>query len=97
MDSQTYRQWQELHRRIVQGEILNTLEQEAYDAGCRDLDAAESLDGNLEQLRKLREQIVAAEAEQQQLRDQEADLDARIAALEARLDTRTRELLGIGT
>jgi hypothetical protein len=30
------------------------------------------------------------------LRAHEVELDARIAALEARLDTRTRQLLGIG-
>jgi hypothetical protein len=40
---------------------------------------------NLERLRELRAQIVAAEAEQQRLRAHEAELDARIAALETRL------------
>jgi cell division protein FtsB len=45
----------------------------------------------------LRAQIAAAEAEQAQLRRREAELNARIAALEARLDERTRQLLGIGS
>ena len=55
------------------------------------------LDGSyLERLRELRAQIAAAELEQQRLREREAELDARIVALEARLDTRTRQLLGIG-
>ena len=49
-----------------------------------------------QRLRELRAQITAAETEQQRLRVQEAELDARIAALEARLDTWTRQLLGIG-
>jgi len=67
-----------------------------YEAGCEELDAEERLDGNLERLRELRAQIAAAEAEQQRLRAHGAELDARIIALEARLDTRTRQLLGIG-
>jgi chromosome segregation ATPase len=96
MDPEIYRQWQELHRRMVLGKTLNASEQEAYEAGCRELDAAEELDGSLDQIRKLREQIFSADAAQQRLREQEAELDARIAALEARLDTRTRQLLGIG-
>src|SRR5262245_29933105 len=96
MDAETYRQWQELHRRILQRDALNASEQKAYEAGCQELDADERLDGSLEQIRQLREQILSTEAEQQHLREQEAELDARIAALEARLDTRTRQLLGIG-
>ena len=59
------------------------------------MDAEERLDGNLERLRELRAQIAAAETEQQHLRAREAELDARIVAREARLDTRTRQLLGI--
>jgi len=47
-------------------------------------------------MRELRAQIGAAEAEQRRLREREAELDARTAALEARLDARTRQLLGIG-
>jgi cell division protein FtsB len=59
------------------------------------LDTDESLDGNLAQLRELRSQIALAEADQQRLREREAELDTRISALEARLDERTRHLLGI--
>jgi chromosome segregation ATPase len=96
MDEQAYQYWQRLHQRVVMGETLSAAEQAVYEAGCEQLDAEERLDGNLERLRALRAQIVAAEAEQQRLRAHEAELDARIAALEARLDTRTRQLLGIG-
>jgi len=96
MDEQVYQYWQGLHQRVVMGEALSAAEQAVYEAGCEELDAEERLDGNLERLRELRAQIVAAEAEQQRLREHEAELDARIAALEARLDTRTRQLLGIG-
>ena len=96
MDEQAYQYWQGLHQRVVMGETLSAAERAVYEAGCEELDASERLDGNLERLRELRAQIVAAEAEQQRLREHEAELDARIAALEARLDTRTRQLLGIG-
>jgi peptidoglycan hydrolase CwlO-like protein len=97
MDEQAYQKWQVLHRRTVSGERLSTKEQAEYEAGCRELDAQERLDGNLERLRALRAQIAEAETEQQRLRTQEKELDARIAELEARLDTRTRQLLGIGS
>ena len=96
MDEQAYQHWQELHRRVVTGETLSTIEQATYEAGCRELDDEERLDGNLERLRELRAKIAEAEAEQQRLREREAELDARIAALEARLDKRTRQLIGIG-
>ena len=96
MDEQTYKRWQDLHRRVVSGETLRAEEQAAYEAGCCELDAEERLDGNLERLRQLRARIKEAEAEQQRLRAREKETDARIAELEARLDARTRQLLGIG-
>jgi len=96
MDERAYQYWQVLHQRVTMGETLSLAEQAAYEAGCQELDAEERLDGNLERLRALRAQIATAETAQQRLRAQEAELDARIVALEARLDTRTRQLLGIG-
>jgi chromosome segregation ATPase len=95
VDSQAYQHWQSLHQRVSLGECLSAAEQAEYEAGCRELDAEESLDGNLARLRELRAAIAKAEAEQQGLRERESELDARIAALEARLDERTRQLLGI--
>ena len=97
MDDLTCQIWQELHRRMVAGEALSAAEQAAYAEGCEELDAEEMLDGNIQRLRDLRARIVEAEAQQQRLREREKDLDTRIAALEARLDGRTRQLLGIGT
>lgn len=88
-------EWQRLHRRTASGEILNAAEQAVYEAGCQELDATENLDGDLVRLQQLRANIMDAEAEQQQLQTQEHALDKRIAALEARLDERTRQLLGI--
>jgi len=96
MDEQAYQYWQVLHQRVALGGTLSAAEQTAYEAGCQELDAEERLDGNLERLRELRAQIAAAETEQQRLREREAELDARIVALESRLDIRTRQLLGIG-
>ena len=95
MDVQRYREWQVLHRRLALGEVLSAAEQTAYEAGSRELDAEELLDGNLARLRELRSGIAAAQEEQRSLRDRETELDARIAALEARLDEHTRQLLGI--
>jgi hypothetical protein len=46
------------------------------------MDAEERLDGNLERLRELRAPLAAAETEQQRLQAREAELDARIVALE---------------
>ena len=86
-----------MHRRIAAGETLNATDQAAYDTGCRELDAEEVLDGDIQRLRDLRAHIAAAESRQQLLREREHDLDARIASLEARLDSRTRQLLGIGS
>jgi hypothetical protein len=95
MNEQVFQNWQTLHRRSVMGETLSATERAAYETGCRELDAEEKLDGNLEQLRTLRKKIAEADAEQQKLRQREAELDARIAALEARLDPQTRQQLGI--
>ena len=97
MDEQAYQYWQVLHQRVAMGEMLSVAEQAAYEAGCQELDAEERLDGNLERLRELRAQIAAVETEQRRLQAQAAELDARIMALEARLDTRTRQRLGIST
>lgn len=87
--------WLRLHQRVALGEMLTPEEQAGYLEGCRELDAEEVLDGGLERLRRLREDIARAEVEQQGLREREADLDKRIAALEARLDQHTRQALGI--
>ena len=96
MDEQAYQQWQVLHRRVAMGETLSAAEHLVYEAGCQELDTAERLDGNVERLRALRVQIASADTERQRLRVQEVELDARIRVLEARLDPRTRQLLGIG-
>ena len=96
MDEIRYKRWQALHRQAVTGEPLNETERAEYEDACREMDAEEVLDGDLPRLRELRRKIVEADAEKQRMEIREAELDAKIAALEARLDARTRQLLGIG-
>ena len=97
MQQSTKQNWNALHRRKASGETLNSQEQSDYEAGCRDLDSQEWLDGNLERMRTLRSQIAQAKADQQRMQIEEQALDARIIELEARLDARTRKLLGIAS
>ena len=96
MDAHTYSQWQKLHHLIAKGETLNAVERAEYESGCHELDAEEILDGNLPRLRELRAQVIEVRAQGRRLREREAKRDAEIAELEARLDPRTRQLLGIG-
>ena len=95
MDETKYKRWQALHRQAVTGEPLNEAEQTEYEASCREMDEEENLDGDVPRLRELRRKIVEADAEKQRMEIRLAELDAKIAALEARLDSRTRQLLGI--
>ena len=97
MDEQKLQQWQILHRRSVMGESLTASERAEYETGCQELDAEEVLDGNLKPLRELRAKIMEAETEQQRMRQREVELKARIVELETQLDTRSRQLLGIGS
>ena len=97
MNTQELQQWQQLHGRKMAGEPLSASEQADYETGQSELDSTETLDGDIERLRELRNKIAAAEVEQQRLREQHAALDACIAALEACLDSHTRHLLQIGS
>jgi cell division protein FtsB len=87
--------WQSLHRRVALGESLTSEERAAYDSGCQVLDSGEHLDGDLERIRQLKASIAEDEEYRRQLRQRETELEERIAALEARLDEKTRHLLGI--
>ena len=95
MDEQTYAKWGALHRRSVAGEPLSAAEAADYEAGCQELDGIVNYEGDLPRLRKLREQALEARARGQQLNECLARRDAEIAELEARLDSRMRQLLGI--
>ena len=95
MDEQAYLQWQQLHRRNVAGETLSAAEQGEYEAGCRKIDGMANYEGDIPRMRKLRALVAEAEAEQQTLRRREIQLLTQIAEAEARLDPRSRQLLGI--
>ncbi len=97
MNGRGYQRWRALHLRAVLGEALKKLECSEGQAGCRDHDAHEFPDGNLERLRALRIRIARAEAKPESLQSLEAELESRIGALERQLDDRTCLLLGITT
>ena len=96
MDQQAYENWQKLHRLVATGCALDAQQQATYEAGCRELDQDENLDGGLGRLCELRTRVKESQAEQRRLLRRAADLDAHIAVLETHLDPRTRQLLGIG-
>lgn len=99
MDETALKHWQTLHNRAVQGATLTEEEQAIYEAGIRELDAEEEeqlRSSNIEQMRQMRARIAEAEAEHQNLLANHAQLKAQIAMLEANLDVKTRQLLGIG-
>ena len=95
MDEPTYTAWSELHRRHVLGETLTAEEQTTYEAGCREIESTVNYEGDIPRLRQLREQLREARLVSERLRQRQATADAEIAELEARLDPRSRQLLGI--
>ena len=97
MEGQNYTLWRALHLRVVQGETLSPVEQKCYEEGERQQDAEEYLVGRGEPLRALKAKMREMEREGQRLLERKALLDAEIAALEAHLSPRTRELLEVGS
>ena len=92
MESEPCQKGADLHLRAVfGGEPLNGSEQAAYTAWCHALDADEALDGSLDRMRQLLAQIRAVESHRRELQVRGTELDARIAALEARLDIQSRQ------
>lgn len=95
MDGARYRTWWVLHLRAARGDRLSAVERAAYEAGLRELQHGEILDGDLAALREARAAVVSLEAEHEQRRKRREELEADIAALEAALGERTRQLLGV--
>jgi peptidoglycan hydrolase CwlO-like protein len=95
MDKAALEAWKALHLRVAKGEALSPEEQARYDAGARELDAEEKLDGGLEELRRTRKRLKELTAELERLQGRRKELDEQIAALEAALDERTRQLLQV--
>lgn len=94
MDSATYAAWWPLHLRVARGESLAPDEKVAYEAGLRQLHAAETLD-DLKALQEARAAVARAEAERERLAAERDALDAEIAALERALSEPMRQALGV--
>ena len=95
MDEAALRQWQELHKRHVLGEPMTEEERATYQAGCDELDSTEKIDGDIPRLLALRTKLQEAREISRKLREREEAADAEIAELEAQLDPRSRQMLGI--
>ena len=89
MDETTYHTWWALHLRTTRGEHLNAEEQATYEAGLRQLQQEETSDQDIVTLQQTRTTVAALEAEQAR----HEQLNTEIAALEAALSERTRQLL----
>lgn len=97
MDSETMKRWRAYHLRVACGENLNAEEDTFYQAGLRDLEREDTIiPANVVRLQQTRHALDAAEAEHQQLVTRREQLEREIAALEAALRARSRELLGTG-
>ena len=93
MDETTYHTWWALHLRATRGEHLNSEEQVMYEVGLRQLQQEETSDQDILALQQTRTTVAALEAEQASLYARHEQLNAEIAALEAALSERTRQLL----
>jgi predicted RNase H-like nuclease (RuvC/YqgF family) len=93
MDETTYHTWWALHLRTARGEHLNSEEQTTYEAGLRQLQQEETSNQDIVLLQQTRTTVAALEAEQAHLQARHEQLNAEIAALEAALSERTRQLL----
>ncbi len=96
MDDATYRMWWQLHIRVARGETLASEERRSYEAGLRQQQESERLDGGIGELRRVRAAVHAAETERDRMRQLQAELDREIAALESALGEHTRQLLEAG-
>jgi hypothetical protein len=94
MDTTTYHTWWALHLRTTRGEHLNSEEQATYETGLRQLQQEETADQDILTLQQTRTTFAVLEAEQASLHARHEQLNAEIAALEAALSERTRQLLG---
>ena len=96
VDDTTDRAWWQLHVRAARGEHLAPEEQTSYEEGLRHLEAAETLDGGIDELRRVRAAVLAAEADRDRLQQRRTQLEREIALLESALSERTRHLLEAG-
>jgi len=84
MDEKTYKQWWQLHLRVVLEETLSPGEQDEYEAGLKALYEEERVQfqtNGLTELRELRSQVERLQTTNDQLKDESTRLDKKIAAL----------------
>ncbi|MBC7527289.1 MAG: hypothetical protein H7308_07035 [Chthonomonadaceae bacterium] len=96
MEITKYTIWAELHRRVVNEEPLDAAEQVLYRAGCDEIEAESMHNEDISRMTELRKRIAESDAESERLRNRRMELDAKILRLEAMLEARTRQTLGIG-
>lgn len=95
MDKALGQGWWDLHLRVVRGESLSAEEQEVYQSGLTQHHSDEKLDGELKRISQVRARVMALDREHAALQADHARLDEEIAALEAALGEREREMLGV--
>ena len=96
MDEATYKIWWALHIRSAKGETLTPEDEQVYQAGCREFDADESLDGAIMSLQQSRDRVRKLKEEYVRLQQQYDLLEAEQLDLEARLSEKDKRRLGVG-
>lgn len=96
MDEATYKVWWDLHIRNAKGETLSPEEEQVYQAGCREFDAEETLDGGLTSLQQSRDRVQKLKDEYLRLQQQYELLEAERMEIEARLSEKDKRLLSVG-
>lgn len=90
----TLERWKQLHKRKVCGETLTEAERTFYEAEMARMDAEENYDGRLLELKRLRDDLLATEQENTELRSRIERNRQKIAAMEAALPRRAGSAKG---
>lgn len=90
-----YDRWWPLHLSVARGEPLSEANRQIYLAGLRELHESDYSQVNYQALEAARRAIADLERQQASLRARRAELESEIAAAEAALDRRARQLLGV--
>jgi hypothetical protein len=95
MDPDAYQRWWTLHLRVARNENLTAEEKACYEAGLKQLQQEEVGGNGAARIRELRAAVSALQADYNQLHAKSEKLETEITALEASLDERGRQLLGV--
>jgi len=94
MDQREYDRWWPLHMKASRGEQLPDADRQFYAEGLRKLHVAENSPDDLAAAESARRAIAELKRQRELLRARREALESQIAATEAALSERTRELLG---